>query len=284
MKRFMLIIFIFSILSCQPIVYPLYPQDASWLSGGYTTKNFICQPLNPLEEIVRIRIVDTTSDSIYFKPIPIRYFWSDSAARRYLCSFCDPDSAPECPCSIIVGYEFVRGIYLSNRIDESWELPYSLSPCSLYHYTPSTTLVFNVSNNIHLERVDTHTWDLYFGIWNKNGYFILPTDDATFAEICNERDECTEFFLTAVFLPSVWGRKPSYKLEYYPKSGTTYTNYLPSTIWCDVSMSASWIYNYYLALDSTSAWFIIRFETITGDTVMVSKRIINHAEVESRAR
>jgi len=275
MRSIILLILLVKIILSQPIIQCLYPAvDSTIRIPGpgfykYIYKARLSQPRDLLSEFVRIRIIDTTSDSIYIKPFPIRYFWRDSIYRRYLCSFCDPDSPyTECPCSVIIAFEgAARGVYLSNLIEEScygWHLPYSFSPCPLYHYSPSTTLVFHISNNIYLERVDTHTWELYFGLWNKDDYFCLPSRAFEIGPVCNSRDECVEgFYVEGKFLPSLWGRKPEYKLEFFPSNGTTYVTSLPSVIYANISMIAE---RSFFRLDSTSAWFIIRFETITGDT------------------
>jgi len=57
--------------------------------------------------------------------------------------------------------------------------------------------------------------------------------------------------------------RPNFELSYFPKNGTTYTSAIPSQIYIDLSLKSA---HHLFPLDSTSAWFVIRFETITGDT------------------
>jgi len=263
-------ILIFELLYAQPIVRILYPRVDSMIdiSGieTYIQKASLSQPLNPLREIARVEIIDSTSDSIYFKSVEYWYDYIDSSGRHINYRFCW-DSLTLCPCKIIISnnrwlpskLNYIRtGIYQS----------YSLEPCSTLIIPPDTVLPFYVSKNIHLERISPHVWNLYFGIWYIDSLVPPKRIDGSFllSPICNDSGECTPperrpyiSFGLGFILPF---SNPTFNFYYNPKPGTTLSDYLPSQIAIDISLTSG----FYFRLDSTSAWFIISFETITGDT------------------
>jgi len=274
-------ILIFELLYSQPIVRILYPRVDSMIdiSGieTYIQKASFSQPLDPLREIARVEIIDSTTDSIYFKSIKYRYHYIDptDSTRFTDYRFCW-DSSTLCPCKIIV----TNCTLLPNKLSDirsGINQSYSLEPCSTITIPPDTVLPFYVSKNIHLERISPHVWNLYFGIWHIDT-LVSPKKMSEFgyslSPICNDSGECTppdeHLYYFSFLLPSI---NPTFHFYYIPKPGTTFLNYLPSRIAIDISLySTDNIPYYFFPLDSTSAWFIIRFETITRDTFIDTVR------------
>jgi len=269
-------ILIFELSYAQPIVRILYPRVDSTIStpeGPYIYKAQLSQPLNPLDEIARVEIIDSAHDSIYFKGLPITYVYHPIDTSFYPHTtyyFCDTtgDTTYLCPCKILIYGYITNHIYL---LKSGHFQNYTLYPCPPCTISSDTILPFYTSTNIHLERVAPHAWNLYFGLWYIDT-FINPVSPESvgcrfqISSVCNDSDECSS---------PTYGRficmcsRPNFELSYFPKNGTTYTSAIPSQIYIDLSLKSA---HHLFPLDSTSAWFIIRFETITGDTFIDTVR------------
>jgi len=163
-------ILIFELLYAQPIVRILYPRVDSTIStpeGPYIYKAQLSQPLNPLDEIARVEIIDSAHDSIYFKGLPITYVYHPIDTSFYPHTtyyFCDTtgDTTYLCPCKILIYGYITNHIYL---LKSGHFQNYTLYPCPPCTISSDTILPFYTSTNIHLERVAPHAWNLYFGLW-----------------------------------------------------------------------------------------------------------------------
>jgi len=293
-KKEIYLIILISILTIQlahsqPIVKALYPYVDSIITisfcSTYIYEARLSQPLNPLEEICRIEIIDSTHDSIYPKPLPVRYdYFIDSVHGPIFYRFCGLDSVEICPFKIIAAISYPALLTNNLRLLEgsgrrAGFQTFSLYACSTYVTSTGDTLPCYTSSNIHLIRIAPHIWNLYFGLWYIDTIFSPKEPQSWFAisSFCNDSNECSEWLGCSALLPpssSLWSEKPSFKFSYTPKNGTTFTDALPSGISIDLTLNGNNIFGdyYFFRLDSTSAWFIIRFETITGDTFIDTVR------------
>ncbi|RKZ29488.1 hypothetical protein DRQ27_05910, partial [bacterium] len=258
MKRLTIItILVFELLYAQPIVRILYPRVDSTIStpeGPYIYKAQLSQPLNPLDEIVRVEIIASAHDSIYFKGLELYYIYHPPPTGWPCTTYTFCDSIHPCPCKIIVG-----GL-TTNKIDflrRGWFQSYTLYPCPPCTISSDTILPFYTSTNIHLEGVAPHVWNLYFGLWYIDTLInpILPESTVgsvsmpivfPISSVCNDSAECSP----PKYVRFIW--RPSFKLDYFPKNGTTYTNSIPSQIYIDLALEKTTHGHYFFRLDSTS--------------------------------
>jgi len=147
MKRLAIIIIIFELLYAQPIVRILYPRVDSTIStpeGPYIYKAQLSQPLNPLNEIARVEIIDSTHDSIYFKGLELYYIYHPPPTGWPCTIYTFCDSIYPCPCNIIFGNIVVsdnRAI-ITNQIDflrRGWFKCYTL-----YHCPPCCSVFWEI--------------------------------------------------------------------------------------------------------------------------------------------
>ena len=288
-KKEIYLIILISILTIQlaqpqPAIRYLYPYIQRTITISYTPSGVresvyisearLSQPLNPMEELCRIEIIDSTHDSIYFKPLAIVYYKDTTASYPYrFCGFYD--TTEPCPFNIIISNHGFPAPLTNNirLIDSFYMQTYSLYECTTYVTPTGDTLPCYTSSNIHLIRIAPHIWNLFFGIFYIDT--IVPPKEPfdeiyVISSVCNDSHECTGWLWLYNLLPpfpTFWPSPPSFKFDFIPKNGTTFTNSLPSQISLDITLNGHFHDRFYFfRLDSTSAWFIIRFETITGDT------------------
>jgi len=269
-----------SIIYSQPKVTLLYPKDyydaiseATVISPHlyYFHKPCLSQPLNPYNEIIRFEIEDTISDSIYFKPINCLYtFWDTVTGPWPLCHdywLCKYDTS-FCPCTLVFYINRICPPSNTFRFCEPERVAkyYGFNACPPETISPDTILPFYISTNLRLIRISPHIWNLIIGAWyNKD--VGLDIGGTAISPICDDLGYCTRYHS--------WGgnyvmmfSKPTFQIDNkHPINGSTY-NILPSAIYLDIACSDG----DFFALDSTSAWFVIRFETITGDTFIDTVR------------
>ncbi|RKZ29487.1 hypothetical protein DRQ27_05905 [bacterium] len=259
MKKLLYVLAVISIVCAQPRVELLYPKIGS-----------LSQPLNPFDEIARIEIIDSTSDSIYFStPAFINYWFVDTTVtppRMKFFELCQYDTSM-CPCSVVIGYSgrTYNIVDLTERMREDLGPYYSFCDCKPETISSDTILNFYISNNIDLIHVSPHTWHLKIGLfYDRDLGFVLFKHGFQLAGICDDSGYCIDrrsfgayFFLKSTFhIDTV-----------FPPEGSTF-EILPPSIFIDIAC----VGGYFHRLDSTSAWFIIRFETITRDTFIDTVR------------
>jgi len=299
-----LILYLLFVISfAQPKVEILYPKSLDTVllhatmivEGGdtsyYANIKFLSQPLNPLVEIGRVRITDTLADSIYNLPLRFGLITGSIIDTILLCD--TTDTPYFCPCNPVISLNKnpIYHYYVYSGYIDSPHLIYSLTDCIWDTVLLSCdTLIFpsdtsiiceslktydepycDLSTNVHLVNISSGIWDLYFGAYYMDTFFLFPRDgygclNFVVSPFCNDSGLCSEPVIDSSLYLFQWSRAPRYKLDYFPSTDSILRDGLTSRISVDIALFGESAYKFYLALDSTSAWFIIRFETITGDT------------------
>jgi len=176
-----------------------------------------------------------------------------------------------CPCTLVISSFRLSECDLINDIRFCGSVPlkkyYGFKLCSPETLSADTILPFYISDNIKLIRISPHTWNLIIGVWwNKDIGLDIIDDAIIISPICDELGFCTTGLYTYFGMISA---RPNFLIDSeHPTNGSTY-NIMPSAIYVDIACFNG---DDFFALDSTSAWFIIRFETITGDTFIDTVR------------
>jgi len=303
MKRTFIVVVIYIVLcsvfiSAQPIVKYMYPlpldsilayaiviPETNMIRGievdscFYVDIPFLSQSMHPDSEIGRFCIIDSSGGDIF----PIHF---ELHLGRYIVpetTVCET-SGTYCPCPVIISLSRNNSPTLSLGHCWTQNYIYSLDSC-VYDSIGEDTITYegrlvysliHSCNNIHLEKVSSFRWEIWFGCWSipvaglrfpnfpNYGY---PAD-FDICKFCNDSGECSDWITgnnqNVIFSPMQWMHPPFYLIEWASVPFTT----LPPEFFidvacpCDVECSSfPTVYSrLYLALDSTSAWMTISWD------------------------
>jgi hypothetical protein len=251
--------------------------DSAW----YVNIPFIAQPMHPDSEIGRFAIIDSSGSDIHYIPFEIRLH------SPYSILYCDTGRVLDCPCPVVVAVD--NGSTVRRQFGPS-NIAYSLDSCvyddpvfedtmteiSRHYYIGN-----HASSNIHMEKVSPFRWEVWFGSHSiRIGGLQFPTAMGEGAwgicKFCNDSDECSDWILArknAVCFGPL-GRYDYLRTQY----NTDWPEYsvfsYPPNFYVDVTCFGEFTHDFcgsrpyqlgyperfYLAMDSTSAWFTISWD------------------------
>ncbi len=252
--------------------------DSAW----YVSMPFLAQTIHPDSEICRFAIIDSLGGDIHYIPFEIVLH------RPYSMLFCDTGGVLDCPCPVVVvldNCDLIRHPFSTF----GGNLTYSFDSCVYDDPLLEDTMTEgsrrwwaekHTSSNIHMEKVSPFRWEVWFGCNSiriaglQYPKYVGPAS-ISICKFCNDSDECSDWILPNELYNIIYGPlgcgsygRTQYKTEWPEISVFSYPRQFYADITCfgDFRHGIRWPdarcnpERFYLAMDSTSAWFTVSWD------------------------